>query len=400
MNDAGSTAIEKSAMEPIESLFSWFREMHDQNPVHYDDEYGLQLFRHADISKVLTDPATYSSETVSLFNDPQPDLDLFLAGNLVTSDPPHHKRLRQAISRSFTPRAVGKLHDKIRRTVDALLDDIPGSGRFDLIETVAYPLPIIVVTEMLGFPREDVHMYRAWGDALGALDAATVPPDVMEAEVVPAIQEMNAYILGHIRERRKDPADDLLTELALATMDGEMLEDGHLIGLVGLTLFAGHAASMALLGNSVLTFSRYPEPLAEVRANRELIPGAAEELMRLYPPFSRMARVTTTETKVGGQRIGKGELVTLWTGAANRDPEQFSEPDEFDIHRKPGGHIAFGQGIHFCLGAPLARLEIKVALNALFDRFNDVEIDYESGVQFENPMQIICPRRLPVRVSG
>ncbi|SDD13236.1 cytochrome P450 [Actinokineospora iranica] len=389
-----------TAADPVDSLFSWFREMQDTTPVHHDDEYGWQLFRHADVTRVLTDPKTFSSETVRLFNDPQPDLDLFLTGNLVTSDPPHHRKLRQVISHSFTPRAVGDLAERIGRTVDSLLDDLPASGRFDLIDAVAYPLPIIVVTEMLGLPAGDVHRYRAWGDALGALDAATVPPDVMAAEVAPAIREMNEYILEHVRARRKNPADDMLTGLAHATIDGEPLRDGHLIGLVGLTLFAGHAASMALLGNAVITFDRHPEALAEVRADRDLLPGAAEELMRLYPPFSRMARVTTAETDLGGHRVGKDELVTLWTGAANRDPRRFADPDRFDIHRATGGHIAFGQGIHFCLGAPLARLEARIALNSLFDRFSEITVDHDAGMEWENPMQFICPRRLPVRVSG
>jgi cytochrome P450 len=393
-------ATDTSATEPVDSLFTWFREMQDQHPIHHDDEYGWQLFRHADITRVLTDPKTFSSETVRLFNEPQADLDLFLMGNLVTNDPPHHRNLRRVINHAFTPRAVSGLSERIKGTMESLLDGVSGSNRFDLIESVAYPLPIIVVAEMLGLPAEDVPMYRAWGDALGALDAATVPPEVMESDIAPAIREMNEYILGHVRRRRENPVDDMLTGLAHATIEGEPLRDGDLIGLVGLTLFAGHAASMAMIGNAILTFDRHPEVFAAVRADRDLLPGAIEELMRLYPPFSRMARVTTTETELAGQQVGKNELVTLWVGAANRDAQRFPDPDRFDIHRNTGGHIAFGQGIHFCLGAPLARLEVRIALNALFDRFDEIAVDYSAGVEFENPMQIICPRRLPVRVSG
>ncbi|MFF3323122.1 cytochrome P450 [Streptomyces sp. NPDC002889] len=393
-------STEKSVTEPVDSLFSWFREMHEKHPVHHDDEYGWQLFRHADITRVLTDPKTFSSDTVRLYNEPQPDFDLFLTGNLVTNDAPHHRKLRRAISHAFTPRAVSGLSERIARTVDSLLDGVSGSDTFDLIAEVAYPLPIIVVAEMLGLPAEDVPMYRAWGDALGALDAATVPPEVMESEVVPAIREMNAYILEHVRRCRENPADNVISGLAQATIDDRPLRDGDLIGLIGLTLFAGHAASMALLGNAIITFDRHPEAYAALRADRDLLPNAIEELMRLYPPFSRMARVTTTETELGGHSIGKGELVTLWSGAANRDPLRFPDPDRFDIHRDTSGHIAFGQGIHFCLGAPLARLEARIALNALFDRFDDIAVDHSGGVEFEDPMQIICPRRLPVRVSG
>ncbi|CCH31997.1 cytochrome P450 [Actinosynnema sp. NPDC047251] len=394
------TATDDSATAPVDSLFAWFREMHERNPVHHDDEYGWQLFRHADITRVLTDPKTFSSDTVRLFNRPQADLDLFLTGNLVTNDPPHHRKLRQVISQAFTPRVVAVLSDRIGKTVDALLDGVSGAGSFDLIDAVAYPLPIIVVAEMLGLPAEDVPLYRAWGDALGALDAATVPPEVMENEVAPAIREMNEYILGHVRRRRANPSDDLLGVLTRATIDGEPLRDGYLIGLVGLTLFAGHAASMALIGNAILTLDRHPEAFAAVRRDRALLPGAIEELMRLYPPFSRMARVTTAETELGGHPVGRGELVTLWVGAANRDAVRFPDPDRFDLHRATGGHLAFGQGVHFCLGAPLARLEVGIALNALFDRFDHIAVDHPAGVEFENPMQIICPRRLPVRVSG
>ncbi|WP_405487928.1 cytochrome P450 [Streptomyces sp. NBC_00096] len=389
-----------SATEPVDSVFTWFREMHDQKPIHHDAEYGWQLFDHADITRVLTDPKTFSSDTVRLYNEPQPDFDLFLMGNLVTSDQPHHRKLRQVINRVFTPRAVNGLADRIARITDSLLDDVAGSDTFDLMSTVAYPLPMIVIAEMLGLPPEDVPLYKSWGEALGALDAATPPPEVMESEIAPAIREMNAYILKHVALRRENPVDDVISGLANATIDGEPLRDGDLIGLIGLTMFAGHAASMAMVGNAILTLDRHPEVFAAVRADRDLLPGAIEELMRLYPPFSRMARVTTVETEIGGHRIGKDELVTLWVGAANRDPQRFPDPDRFDIHRDTGGHIAFGQGIHFCLGAPLARLEVKIALNALFDRFEKISVDYAGGVEFEDPMQIICPSRLPIRVSG
>lgn len=387
-----------SATEPVDSVFTWFREMHDKNPIQRDDEYGWQLFRHGDISRVLTDPKTFSSDTVRLYNEPQPDFDLFLMGNLVTSDQPHHRKLRQVINRVFTPRAVNGLADRIARITDSLLDEVAGQDTFDLMETLAYPLPIIVIAEMLGLPAEDVPLYKGWGEALGALDAATPPPEVMENEIAPAIREMNEYILKHVAIKRENPADDLLSGLANATIDDKPLRDGDLIGLVGLTLFAGHAASMAMVGNALLTFDRHPETFAAIRADRDLLPGAIEELMRLYPPFSRVARVTTVETEIDGHTIGKDELVTLWVGSANRDPERFPDPDTFDIHRDTSGHIAFGQGIHFCLGAPLARLEVKIALNALLDRFDHIEVDY-SGLEFEDPMQIICPRTLPVRVT-
>ncbi|MFJ8132323.1 cytochrome P450 [Streptomyces hydrogenans] len=394
------TTSQRSVTEPVDAVFAWFREMHEKQPVHHDDTYGWQLFRHADITRVLTDPTTFSSDTVRLYNDPQPDFDLFLMGNLVTSDAPHHKKLRRAISGAFTPRAVAGLAGRIERTMAELLDAVSGKDGFDLIGEVAYPLPILVVAEMLGLPAEDVPMYRGWGDALGALDAATVPPEVMAEEIVPALREMNAYILEHVRRRRENPGDDVITMLTRATIDDAPLRDGDLIGLIGLTLFAGHAASMALLGNAVLTFDRHPEAFAALRADRTLLPNAVEELTRLYPPFARLVRVTTAETELCGRTIGKGELVTLWSGAANRDPRRFPDPDRFDLHRDTSGHIAFGLGAHFCLGAPLARLQARIALGALFDRFESITVDHAAGVEFEDPMQIICPRRLPVRVSG
>ena len=170
-----------------------------------------------------------------------------------------------------------------------------------------------------------------------------------------------------------------------------------MIGATGLTMFAGHATTMSLICTAIILLERHPEALAAVRANRDLVPAALEEVLRLYPPFPRLVRVTTTDTEIAGFPVAANELVTPWIGAANRDAARFPDPDRFDINRNTGGHLVFGQGIHFCLGAPLARLEGRIALNMLLDRYSALHVDLAGGVEWENPHQIICPRRLPVR---
>jgi cytochrome P450 len=386
-------------MEPIESLFSWFREMLDSQSVSRDGDHGVQVFGYADITRILADTTTFSSETARLFNEPHPELDRFDEGNLVTTDPPRHRKLRTVISQVFTPRAVANLSERIELITATLLAKVADQDAFDLVDALAFPLPITVIADLLGLPIEDEPLFRVWGDAIGALDAATVPTDLLEGEVAPALREMGEYFLRHMRDRRQNPRDDVMSRLANATIDGESLTDGEMIGVTGLTMFAGHATTMSLICTTVILLERHPEALAAIRADRDLVPGALEEVLRLYPPFPRLARVTTTDTEIGGHPVAANELVTPWIGAANRDGAKFPDPDRFDIHRNTGGHLVFGQGIHFCLGAPLARLEGKIALNLLLDRYAKIGIDPARGVEWENPNQIICPRRLPVLVS-
>ncbi|MFE3718470.1 cytochrome P450 [Streptomyces cyaneofuscatus] len=388
-----------TAQDPTEELFSWFRTKLDTTPVYRDEEKGWQVFGYDDIARILADTTTFSSDTARAFNPPQPDLDFFDMGNLVTTDPPRHRQLRSLINSGFTPRAVAGLTPMIERITHTLLDAVDGKDRFDLIDSVAYALPITVICELLGLPMEDEPLFRVWGEALGTVDAATVPPDQLRDEVAPAVRDMNAYLMDQVRRRRKQPTDDVISKLANAEVDGKQLEDGEIVGITGLTMFAGHATTMALIANAVLLFDRHPESGAAVRADRSLLRNAAEEVLRLRPPFPRLARVVTADTEIGGHKIAAGELVTPWIGAGNRDASRFPDPDRFDIHRHTGSSLVFGQGIHFCLGAPLARLEGRIALDILMDRYADIAVDTSEPVEFENPWQLITPKRLPVRVS-
>jgi cytochrome P450 len=395
-----SASADAAEKDPTEALIAWFHTMLETRRVYRDDEHGWQVFGYADIARILADTKTFSSDTAGCFNPPHPDLDFFDLGNLVTTDPPRHRRLRSLIGTMFTPRAVAGLTPRVEQLTRSLLDAVEGADRFELVETLTYALPITIISEMIGLPIEDEPRFRVWGEALGTLDAATVPPDQLENEVAPAVREMSEYVLDHARDRRRHPTGDMISRLANAEIDGKPIEDGELVGMTGLTMFAGHATTMALIGNTVLQFDRHPEAGAAVRADRSLLPNALEEMLRLWPPFPRLARVTTTDTEIGGHAVAAGELVTPWVGAANRDPARFAEPDRLDIYRNTGSHLAFGQGIHFCLGAPLARLEARIALNILMDRYRDIAVDETGSVEFENPWQLMSPRRLPVRVSA
>jgi cytochrome P450 len=218
--------------------------------------------------------------------------------------------------------------------------------------------------------------------------------------VVPIMREMNAYFLDYIRSRRASPGSDLTSKLVHAEVDGERLADEEIVGFVGLLLLAGHITTTATLGNSVVTFQDNPDAAAEVRADPELLPAAIEEVLRVRTPFPRLARITTADTEVAGVRIPAGQIVLPWVIAANRDERVFAEPHRFDIHRKPNPHLSFGHGIHFCLGAPLARLEARVALRLMLERYRDVEVAGVEQVEYRNPWTMVAVTRLPLEVRA
>ncbi len=274
--------------------------------------------------------------------------------------------------------------------------------RTGLIWSTPSPIPFIVIAELLGVPAQDRPRFRAWAEVLSnqqTVDATTVVTEEIVDAMAPTIREMNEYLLAHIRRCRQQPADDLIGKLTTAEVDGERLADEEIVGFAGLLLFAGHVTTTALLGNAVLCFDRHPEAAAAVRADRDLLPAAVEEVLRFRSPFPRLARITTTDTEIGGHAVPAGQLVIPWLAAANRDAARFPEPDRFDIHRTSTGHLAFGHGIHFCIGASLARLEAKIALGILLERYRDIAVDVAGPIEFQNPWEMISVKRLPVLVA-
>lgn len=349
--------------DPAQPVLDWWNRMLETDPVHCDEQGAWHVFRHADVAAVLADPATFSSDTSSLMPD-QEDLRLFSRGNIVAMDPPRHREVRALVNQAFTPRVVAGLEPRIAEVTGRLLDEVSGTGSFDLVDVLAYPLPVTVIAELLGVPAQDLPLFRRWADTLFSVqssDATVMPSEDRLERVRPVMREMNDYLLEHIRHRRVHPSDDLLGRLTTARVHDQVLQDEEVVGLAAVLLLAGHITTTALLGNAVLCLDRNPQAAAEVRADRSLVPGAIEEVLRYRTPFPRLGRMTTTDVELGDRRIPARSILLPWVGAANRDPRRYPDPERFDIHRS-GPHLAFGHGIHFCLGAPLARLEGRVAL--------------------------------------
>jgi cytochrome P450 len=394
------------AQRTLRMLLDWLEQSRQRGQVHYDvKQESWQVLGHPEAASVLSDPATFSSDLTHLF-PAQDDMALFQKGNFVRMDPPRHRQLRGLVSQAFTPRMVAGLEPRIAEVTTELLDATGGSGRLDLIESLAYPLPVIVIAELLGIPSTDRPTFRRWADVL--FDQTNIDPDdslqkaseQAVASVAPTMREMNTYLLDFIRSRRANPGQDLTSSLLQAEVDGERLDDQEIVGFVGLLLLAGHITTTATLGNTIVSFDENPDAAAEVRADPSLLPAAIEEVLRYRTPFPRLARLTTTNAQVGDVEISAHGVILVWLTAANRDARVFADPNRFDIHRKPNPHLAFGHGIHFCLGAPLARLEAKVALRIMLARYRDITVATDAPVEYRNPWLMVSVNKLPLDVRA
>jgi cytochrome P450 len=358
---------------------------------------------HHGVSTVLADPATYSSD-LSPIAPTQQDFEAFRQGNFVGMDPPEHRKLRTLVSQAFTPRVVHGLQPRIETVCARLLDDVADHDRFDLVDALAYPLPIIVIAELLGIPADDHRLFQEWAGTLFGGDQLGEAPDMADLEraleaIAPTVREMSGYVLDHIRRRRADPGNDLTSRLLTAEVDGTRLKDQEIVGFVALLLVAGHITTTALLGNALVTFDRHPGTLDALRDDPDRVPDAVEEVLRWLPPFPELGRRTTRPVVLGGRELPANTLVMAHLGAANRDPARFTAPDVFDVTRSPNPHLTFGHGIHFCFGAPLARLEARIALHMLLKRFRALGVPSYDDVTYQNPAVIVGVRHLPVEVT-
>ncbi|MBV9893908.1 MAG: cytochrome P450, partial [Chloroflexi bacterium] len=291
------------------------------------------------------------------------------AKSMLVSDPPDHTRLRALVQKAFTPRMVEQLRPRIIAIVGELLDRIAQrDGAFDVIADFAHPLPVVVIAELLGVPAEDRVRFSEWSAVL----AASLDPLVSEdlANRVPGARDaVDAYLRGIIAERRKQPRSDLISALVAAEERGDVLSEPELVVMCRLLLIAGHETTVNLIGNGTNALLRHPDQFAKLREDPGLITSAIEELLRYDSPVQMTGRIATEPVQFDGHTVQPGEWILPLLGAANHDPAQFADPERLDLTRNPNAHVAFGRGIHFCLGAPLARLEGQVAIGALVRRF-------------------------------
>lgn len=290
--------------------------------------------------------------------------------NMLDLDDPDHARLRRLVHKAFTPKMIEHLDSRIQIITDELVDAMLAKGEADLIEDLAFPLPITVIAEMLGIPVEDRDKFRRWSNAIVDLTAMS---DALRS--IPDVMALNGYLRRFINDKRANPGDDLVTGLIQAEEAGDKLTEDELLAMIMLLLIAGHETTVNLIGNGILALLQHSEQMTQLRANPELIHGAVEELLRYDSPVSLATeRYAVEDVTMGAVTIPAGEMLLVGLGAANRDPAQFPDPDMLDLTRDPNKHLAFGQGIHYCLGAPLARMEGATAINTLLRRMPNVEL--------------------------
>jgi cytochrome P450 len=322
--------------------------------------------RYDHVLEVLHDPARFSTRRPEM--PMRQRLDPFGAPTVLLSDPPVHTRLRKLVSKAFTPRRVHELEPRIRSITAALLDRIAAKGSFEAMADLANPLPVIVIAEMLGVSAGDHEQFKRWSNALISSFRPDTIGEVAE-EAIAAKNALRAYFGAEIEKRRAAPSDDLVGALVAARDEAGALSEGELLAFVVLLLLAGNETTTNLIGNGLLALCRYPEQFERLRQHPELLPTAIEEMLRFDPPVQMTVRMAEQDTSIGGTAVARNSLIFVLLAAANRDPRQFPNPARFDITRTPNEHVAFGEGIHFCLGAPLARLEGAIAIGLVLERF-------------------------------
>jgi cytochrome P450 len=357
------------------------------SPVFHDPRSGRwMIFDYEGVKRVLSDHHAFSSRCGYDW--------------LVFSDPPRHTKLRALVAQAFTPRSVANLEPRIRELSRGLLDRTIARGTMDLIADFSAPLPMMVIAEMIGVPAAGRAWCHRWSDAIlnmsytiGATGAAA---RAAAEEFREATSEMNAFLTGALAERRAAPKDDLLTRLLQAEVDGERLTQEEILGFFQLLLAGGQETTTNLINNAVLCLLENPEQFARLRAAPDLLPAAIEEVLRYRSPLQWMFRVTTRAVEVHEQTIPAGKMVLALIGSANRDPQQFRDAGRFDITRDPNPHLGFGHGVHFCLGAPLSRLEARIALTDILQRLKGLALASGEPWEPRRALHVHGPARLSI----
>jgi len=348
--------------------YSHYKRLRETDPVHYNEARGgWMLLRYNDMVEVLRDDERFSAERGG------PQIGDNVPRSMLGSDPPDHTRLRTLVNKAFTARTVRQLTSRIQEIVDELVAGVADRGEMEAITEFAYPLPITVIAEMLGVPSSDRNFFR---DASQKIAVALGPLEDMQV-ALRAMEGRNAlvdYFNELIPKRRDSPRDDVLTALLQATEQGDVLTHGELLAMLLLLLVAGHETTVNLIGNGLLALLRNPEQLERLRNEDGIERHAVEELLRYDSPVQMTGRIAKVDMEIGGKPIRAGQPVSTVVASANRDPEVFDDPDALDLEREPCNHLSFSAGIHFCLGAQLARLEGQIALSTVVRRFPNIRL--------------------------
>jgi cytochrome P450 PksS len=360
--------------------YPFYAQLRAQAPIHRitlgDKRTAWLVSRYEDVASVLKDDR-FAKDKRNVMSREQlarepwiPKMLQPLERNMLDVDAPAHTRLRSLVHMAFTPRLIETMRERIQGLTDELIDQAQARGRMDLIRDYALPLPTTIIAEMLGVPIADRHKFHGWSNTIVSI----VPSRWGLLKAIPALTLFLRYVRRLVRIRRADPKDDLVSALVSAHEAGDQLGEDELLGMISLLLVAGHETTVNLIGNGMLALMEHPQAMDWLRDNPGQIKPAVEELLRYDGPLqSATERYARDDTKFDGVTVPRGEMVFALVASANRDDRQFEQPDTLDLSREPNRHVAFGQGVHFCLGAPLARLEGQIAINTLLRRLSDLK---------------------------
>ena len=367
---------------------------------------GVPLFavsRYDDVLRVLHDPETFSSTALQLLAQGPIGLGpnsgalanhrLIESAMMIAADAPDHLRLRKLVNRGFTPRRIAALEPRIRELAEGFVDGVLPEGRMDLVRDLSTPLPVTVISELLGVEPERREQFKHWSDTI-VIGLSGASGEFSREDVRRGADEMAEYFERIVAERRASPRDDLISVLVQAE-GGDVLTDGEVLSFIALLLIAGNETTTNLIGNATKALLKNPDQLAKVAADPALIPGMLEEALRYESPILGIPRLARREVEIGGAIAPKDAFLMVLFASANRDESQFPDPDRFDIYRDPQGHLAFSHGVHFCLGSSLARLEARVAFETLFARCRNLRLDGEE-IEMIDSMLLRGPKSIPL----
>jgi cytochrome P450 len=373
--------VDISTREFKANPYPYFARLRAEAPVHRiilgDKRPAWLVTRYDDVTTVLKDDCFTKDKRIALSPEQMaaqpwiPSMFKPIEYNMLDLDPPDHTRLRSLVHKAFSPRLVENMRERIERLTNELLDDVQDRGRMDLIRDYALPLPSTIIAEMLGVPTGDRHKFHRWSNTI----VSTVPSKWGLLTALPALWAFLRYIRKLVQTRRAAPRDDLISALVEAREAGDRLSEDEMLAMVSLLLIAGHETTVNLIGNGTLALMQHPESMDQLRNDPAIIKPAVEELLRYDGPLQTATeRYPREDATIAGVTIPRGELVFAVLASANRDERQFDRPDDLVLTREPNRHLAFGLGVHYCLGAPLARMEAQIAINTLLRRLPDLRL--------------------------